>query len=107
MASLARLIPGKPDRADRFEAFVNGMELCNGFGELVDPIEQRARLERDQATRAARGLPVYPIDERFIAALHEGIPPSGGNALGIDRLVMLLLGVDRIEDAVAFGSERL
>jgi lysyl-tRNA synthetase class 2 len=107
MASLARLIPERPDRADRFEAFADGIELCNGFGELVDPVEQRARLERDRAARAARGLPVYPIDERFLAALEEGIPPSSGTALGLDRLVMLLTGTPAIDDVVAFSNARL
>jgi lysyl-tRNA synthetase class 2 len=107
MASLARLLPDRPDRADRFEAFVSGVELCNGFGELVDPIEQRARLERDRAARGARGMPVYPLDERFLSALEEGIPPSGGNALGVDRLVMLLTGEGDIDDVIAFSDRRL
>jgi len=107
MASLARIDPEDPTVADRFEAYVAGMELCNGFGELVDPQEQRARLERDQETRRARGLPVYPIDERFLAALEEGIPPSAGNALGLDRLAMLVTGATDIADIVAFPSVRL
>jgi lysyl-tRNA synthetase class 2 len=107
MASLARLVPGKPDVAERFEAFVDGLELCNGFGELVDPKEQRARLERDRRERAARALPAYPIDERFLAALEEGVPPSGGNALGLDRLAMLILGAASIEDVIAFPASRL
>ena len=55
--------------AERFELYVAGVELCNGFGELVDPVEQRARLEADQALRRTRGKPIYPIDERFLAAL--------------------------------------
>lgn len=107
MASLARQKPGNPRVAERFEAYVAGVELCNGFGELTDPIEQRARLERDQAARAAQGLPVYPIDERFMAALEEGIPPSGGNALGLDRLIMLALGAEHIEDVIAIPASRL
>src|SRR6185312_10872493 len=64
-ASLARRKPGDPRFAERFELYVAGVELCNGFGELVDPVEQRARLEADQALRGARKKPVYPIDERF------------------------------------------
>jgi lysyl-tRNA synthetase class 2 len=107
MASLARLDPRNPKVAQRFEAYVDGMELCNGFAELVDPVEQRDRLERDQHTRRAAGLPVYPIDEAFLGALEEGLPPSGGNALGFDRLVMLVLGAPRIEDVVAIPSRRL
>ena len=109
MASLARIVTGSRGLrvADRFEAYVDGIELCNGFGELTDPIEQRRRLEHDQRERARLGLPVYPIDERFLAALEEGMPPSGGNALGLDRLVMLLLGAKDIRDVIAFPDDQL
>ena len=107
MASLARLRDGDPSVCERFEAYVDGVELCNGFGELVDPVEQRARLERDQRARAERGLEVYPIDERFLAALAEGLPPCAGNALGVDRLVMLLGGAARIDDVLAFAASEL
>jgi lysyl-tRNA synthetase class 2 len=106
-ASLARKKTDDPSVAERFEAYVAGVELCNGFGELTDPIEQRARLERDQAERRARGLPVYPIDEAFLAALEQGMPPSGGNALGLDRLVMLTLGAAHIEDVLAIPASEL
>jgi lysyl-tRNA synthetase class 2 len=106
-ASLARKKPGDPSVAERFEAYVAGVELCNGFGELTDPIEQRARLERDQDERRARDLPVYPIDEAFLAALEQGMPPSGGNALGLDRLVMLTLGATHIEDVLAIPASEL
>jgi lysyl-tRNA synthetase class 2 len=107
MASLARKKPGDPTVAERFEAYVAGIELCNGFGELTDAAEQRARLVADQEERARRGLPVYPLDERFLAALAQGIPPSGGNALGIDRLIMLALGAKEIEEVVAIPASRL
>ncbi len=107
MASLARLHPDRPHLADRFEAYACGIELCNGFGELTDPVEQRARLVRDQEERRALGLPVYPIDERFLGALEEGLPPCAGNALGLDRVLALLLGAPTIADVMAFGSERL
>jgi lysyl-tRNA synthetase class 2 len=106
MAALARLRDDDPRYADRFEAYANGIELCNGFGELTDAVEQRRRFEADREERARRGLPVYPLAERFLTALEEGMPPSGGNALGFDRLAMLLLGAQRIEDVVAFGSNR-
>jgi lysyl-tRNA synthetase class 2 len=105
MASLARLKPN--GMADRFEAFFRGVELCNGFGELTDPEEQRRRFERDQAERQAAGLPVYPIDERFLEDLERGIPPSGGNALGVDRLLMVLVGADSIQAVMPFPEERL
>ena len=107
MASLARLWPDDPRWADRVEAYVDGLEICNGFGELVEQIEQRARLERDRDARRAQELPDYPIDERFLAALEEGLPPSGGNALGVDRLVMLMTGASTIEDVLAIPSGRL
>ncbi|MEM7136631.1 MAG: EF-P lysine aminoacylase EpmA [Myxococcota bacterium] len=105
MASLAQLNPD--GTADRFEGFYRGVELCNGFGELTDPIEQRARFETDQRARSEAGLPVYPIDERFIQALERGIPPSAGNALGVDRLLMLLGGADSIQTVMPFPEERL
>jgi lysyl-tRNA synthetase class 2 len=107
MASLARKKPDDPSVAERFEAYLGGVELCNGFGELTCPHEQRARLYADQAERRARNLPVYPIDERFLAALEEGMPPSAGNALGVDRLIMLLLGAAHIEDVLALGASVL
>jgi lysyl-tRNA synthetase class 2 len=101
-ASLARKRADDPRVAERFEVFVGGVELCNGFGELVDPHEQRARLLADQAARRAAGLAVYPIDERFLGALEEGMPPSAGNALGIDRLLAMALDVEEIGDVMTF-----
>jgi lysyl-tRNA synthetase class 2 len=105
MASLARL--KENGMADRFEVFFRGVELCNGFGELTDPAEQRRRFEQDQAARQAVGAPVYPIDERFLDDLERGMPQSGGNALGVDRLLMLLVGADSIQDVMPFPEERL
>lgn len=105
MASLARL--NTNGTADRFEAFFRGIELCNGFGELTDAREQRRRFERDQALRSEAGLPVYPIDERFLAALEVGMPESGGNALGVDRLLMLLTGADSIQSVMPFPADEL
>lgn len=105
MASLAKLKSN--GMADRFEAFFRGVELCNGFGELTDAAEQRRRFERDQAERRAAGVTVYPIDERFLSDLERGIPESGGNALGVDRLLMLLLGAESIQAVMPFPEERL
>ncbi|NNE18521.1 MAG: EF-P lysine aminoacylase GenX [Myxococcales bacterium] len=105
MASLAQLKPN--GMADRFEAFFIGVELCNGFGELTDAEEQRRRFERDQVERRAAGLPVYPIDECFLADLERGMPQSGGNALGVDRLLMLLLRATSIQAVMPFPAERL
>lgn len=101
-ASLARLKPDDPRVAERFELYMGGVELCNGFGELTDVREQRERLLRDQTARARSQKPVYPLDERFLAALEEGMPPSAGNALGIDRLLALCLGAEDIAAVQAF-----
>jgi elongation factor P--(R)-beta-lysine ligase len=105
-ASLARKRPEDPRVAERFELYVAGVELCNGFGELTDVTEQRARLERDREERSTRGLPVYPIDEKFLDALAR-VPPSGGNALGLDRLVALACGGTEIRRVMAFTLEEL
>jgi len=105
-ASLARKRPDDPRVAERFELYVAGVELCNGFGELTDVAEQRARLERDREERSTRGLPVYPIDEKFVDAVVH-VPPSGGNALGLDRLVALVCGGTEIRRVMAFTIEEL
>ncbi len=103
-ASLARLDPEDSRFAERFELYCDGVELCNGFGELVDPVEQRLRFRADQEARVATGRAVYPIDEPFLEALGK-LPPSAGNALGLDRLVALACGVRSIRDVMAFDFE--
>jgi lysyl-tRNA synthetase class 2 len=105
-ASLARRKPSDPRVAERFECYLAGVELCNGFGELTDPNEQRARFENDQASRRARGMPVYPIDEKLLAALAR-VPPSAGNAVGLDRLVALACGTTEIAGVMAFTADEL
>jgi len=107
LASLARLRPDAPEFADRFELYVQGIELCNGFGELTDPDEQERRLQSDRSAREALGKPAYPVDRRFLDALRDGVPASGGNALGVDRLIMLLLGTPSIQDVMAFPDGQL
>ena len=99
MAALARL---GPDRrfAERFELFVCGLELANGYGELTDPVEQRARFAADRALRLRLRGSAYPVDEDFMAALESGLPDCAGIALGVDRLVMLAVGAERIEDVL-------
>ena len=101
-AALARLLPGDPPEAARFEAYVGGIELCNGFHELGDAAEQRRRFEADRARRRARGLPLPPVDERLLAALEAGLPDVAGVAVGFDRVVMLALGLPSLAAAMAF-----
>jgi elongation factor P--(R)-beta-lysine ligase len=103
MASLARLKPGDPTVAERFELYAHGLELANGFSELTDAAEQRRRLVDEQAQRRAAGRPVYPLDEAFLEAVGR-LPPSGGVAVGLDRLLMLYLAAERIEDVLLFPA---
>jgi lysyl-tRNA synthetase class 2 len=105
-AALARIRPGDPPLAERFEVFVTGVELANGYHELSDPVEQRMRFKHDLAARARAGLPEIPIDEKLLAALEAGLPDCAGVALGVDRLVMLKLGVDDIAETMAFPIDR-
>jgi lysyl-tRNA synthetase class 2 len=104
-ASLARLKPGLPAVAARFEFYIDGIELANGFHELTNAGEQRARFTRDLAARLARGQPQPPLDERLLAALQSGIPDCAGVALGFDRLVAVALGAARLSAAMAFPIE--
>ena len=101
-AALARLRP--PDRrvAERWELYVGGLELANAYTELTDAAEQRARFERCARERAAFRKPVYPLDEEFLRALDDGLPPCAGAALGVDRLILSLAGADSIEAVTAF-----
>jgi lysyl-tRNA synthetase class 2 len=105
-AALARIRPGDPPLAERFEVFVEGVELANGYHELTDPSEQRRRFEADLAGRRRRGLPEVPIDHRLLAALEAGLPECAGVALGVDRLVMLKAGANDISDVIAFPIDR-
>jgi lysyl-tRNA synthetase class 2 len=105
MAALARPCPSDPSVAERFELFAGDMELSNGFGELTDPELQRGRFLDEIARRRAASEPEYPLDERFLAALAEGMPPSGGNALGLDRLVALAAGAPTIAATLPFCDE--
>ena len=104
--ALARLKPTDSRYAERFELYIGGLEICNAFSELTDPVEQRARFEREQDHRRQTGKPGYPIPEKFLAAL-ENMPAAAGNALGIDRLVMLFTDAKKIDHVVAFTPEEL
>ncbi len=103
-ASLARRSPVAQDTVERLELVVGGMELANGFSELTDAGEQRRRFEEANRRRAARGEKAYPMPERFLAALSK-LPPCAGIALGMDRLVMLFTGAERIDQVVALTPE--
>ena len=105
-AALARLDPREPRAARRFELYCDGIELANGFHELAAPNEQRARFERDNAQRRRLGLPVFPPDERLLAALAGGFPDCAGVALGFDRTLMLATGATHIEEVLAFPTAR-
>jgi lysyl-tRNA synthetase class 2 len=101
-AALARLKPGSPPVAARFELYLDGVELANGFHELVNAGEQRARFTHDLSVRRARGQVEAPLDERLLAALAAGVPDCAGVALGLDRLVAIALGAPGLADAMAF-----
>lgn len=93
----------RPGLAERFELFIGGVELCNGYGELTCATSQRQRFEDDVRKRAARGLPALPIDEGLLAALTEGLPPCVGNAVGFDRLLAVLLEKP-LDQVMAFAT---
>ena len=95
-----------PPVAERFELYLGRLELANGYHELGDPIEQRARFQHDLARRRGRGVAGPPLDEALLAALAHGLPDCAGVALGVDRLLMAMLGTDRIADVLAFDSGR-
>ncbi len=100
--ALAKIRRDTPPVAERFEIYVGTHELANGYHELNDPIEQRARFVRDNARRRERGLPAVPIDENLLAALERGLPDCAGVALGIERLLMAMMRTDNIADVLAF-----
>ena len=103
-AALARLDPADPRVARRMEAWVCGLELSNGFEELTDPTEQRARFDAVDAARAARGLEPLGQPEAFLETVAH-MPPSAGMALGLDRMVMLFTGAETIDEVVAIPPE--
>lgn len=106
-AALARIRSDTPPVAERFELFMDGIEIGNGFHELNDAVEQRRRFLADQTERQRRGLPKRPIDEYFLAALAAGLPACCGMAIGLDRLLMLLDGRQHIDDVLTFPCERI
>ena len=106
-AALARIVESEGVAVgQRFELYVDGMELANGYHELTDAAEQRRRFERDNARRREYGLPERPLDEDLLAALAHGLPRCSGVALGVDRLLMLATGSSDIRDVLAFDWSR-
>ena len=101
-AALSRISHGSPPLAERFELFVDGIELANGFHELSDPLEQRRRFDKENQIRKERGLPQVIIDEDFLQALHAGLPDCSGVAIGLDRLLLVLCSARYIDDVMTF-----
>ncbi|MGX2039813.1 EF-P lysine aminoacylase EpmA [Methylocaldum sp. MU1018] len=106
LPSLARKKPDDPLVVERVEIFLEGLELGNGFYELADAVEQEERFDRDLAVRAESGLPLPAKDERLLAALGSGLPDCAGIALGLDRLLMIMMRAGSIDDVLAFPTAR-
>jgi lysyl-tRNA synthetase class 2 len=106
LGALARRKPDDPRVVERFELYAGGLELVNAFGELIDPVEQRARFLEETELRRGRGKTVYPVDENLLSALGT-MAPTCGAALGFDRLVMLVLGAREIRDVMAFADDEV
>ncbi len=105
-AALAYVRDENPPIGERFELYIEGIEIANGFHELGNAEEQRRRFERDLEQRRKQGLPMVPMDEQLLAALNHGLPECSGVALGVDRLVMLAAGATSIEEVLAFPLGR-
>lgn len=104
-AALARCKADDPGVAERWELYIDGVELVNAYSELTDAAEQRRRFEQWAASRAAAGRPEVAPDEAFLHALESGLPDCGGAALGVDRLQMLLADADSLDDVLPFRSD--
>lgn len=106
-AALARIREGDPPVAERFELFLDCIEIANGYNELTDYIKQYSRFLRDNERRSRRGLETIPVDNKLIAAMRHGLPECAGVAVGLDRLLMVIRGAKRIDDVLAFPHSGL
>ena len=106
LASLAKLKGDNPSVSERFELYIGGLEIANGFSELTDAYEQRRRFEEALKTRAATNMACYEMPEKFLTSL-ETLPPCAGIALGLDRLVMIMACAEKIDEVAAFTPENL
>jgi lysyl-tRNA synthetase class 2 len=106
ISPLAKSKPGDPTTVERFEGFVAGMELCNAFTELNDPLDQEARFTEMGREYAADDELVHPMDEDYLRAMRYGMPPQGGFGMGVDRLTMLMTGTPNIREVILFPHLR-